>query len=123
VKRVPWHLIAVAALLAVALLLLGPIMFPPAHSTEPFQDVADPCLPRDRLIAQLGQQYHETQGIIGLRRDGATMMEVFVSPEGTWSILQSTDMGHGHIASCIVDAGDNFRIHTDPVSGPKRRGS
>jgi hypothetical protein len=61
------------------------------------------CAPRDTIIDQIGKRYGEGQEGIGLTPAG-TLVEVFVSDKGTWTILLSTPQGN----SCIAAVGENW---------------
>lgn len=59
------------------------------------------CGPHQQLADLLGAQYHEVREGMGLSKSG-TVMEVFTSPAGTWTIVRSAPDG----TACIVDAGE-----------------
>ncbi len=61
------------------------------------------CAPRDDLVSQLGTQFNESQKAVGLL-DEQSVMEVFTSDRGTWTIL-ATDING---TSCIVAAGEGW---------------
>jgi hypothetical protein len=51
----------------------------------------------------LAERYQERREAIGLS-DAGLLMEVFVSPGGTWTILITSPAGF----TCIIAAGDSF---------------
>jgi hypothetical protein len=61
------------------------------------------CAPRDTIVSQIDQLYQEKQEAIGLATSGM-LVEVFVSPEGTWTILLSSPQG----MSCIAAVGEGW---------------
>jgi hypothetical protein len=62
------------------------------------------CAERSAIVAKLGG-YHEEAEAIGLNNDG-TLLEVFVSPQGTWTVLVSSPQGH----SCIAAIGEAWQL-------------
>jgi len=62
------------------------------------------CAARDAIVAKLAV-YKEEAEAIGLNKDG-TLLEVFVSPEGTWTVLYSSPQGQ----SCIAAIGDAWQL-------------
>ena len=67
---------------------------------------ADPmnCAQRDAIVAKLAD-YKEEAEAIGLNKDG-TLLEVFVSPQGTWTVLLSSPQGQ----SCIAAIGEAWQL-------------
>jgi hypothetical protein len=63
-----------------------------------------PCGPRDSIIKELGRTFEEVPMGRGLAGDG-TVLEVLVSPQGTWTILVSTADGK----SCFATAGEGWQ--------------
>lgn len=62
-----------------------------------------PCLPHADAVKKLTTEYKEQQIGIGLR--GPTQLyELFVSEEGTWTILKTEPNGR----TCIMASGDNW---------------
>lgn len=62
------------------------------------------CGKRSAFVTQLKKRYAETPVSIGLASNGS-MIEVFVSPSGSFSILVSRPEG----ISCMVTSGDNWQ--------------
>ena len=61
------------------------------------------CGPHDKIIATLSKQFQEKQEAIGLAATGQ-VMEVYVSREGSWTILVSTTNG----MTCVIGAGEGW---------------
>lgn len=67
------------------------------------------CGVRDRLVEQLRNQYQEVPQARGLTT-GGDLIEVFASPQGTWTILLTYPNGQ----SCLVAAGEAWERLTPP---------
>ncbi|MFC3641179.1 hypothetical protein [Aquibium oceanicum] len=65
------------------------------------------CGKRDSMVADLGQQFREQSLATGLVDENA-MMEIFVSPSGTWTILATGTDG----ISCVLAVGEGFEANT-----------
>jgi hypothetical protein len=61
------------------------------------------CGPHELVTSMLAEEYQERREAIGLSEAGL-LMEVFVSPGGTWTILLTSPAGF----ACILAAGDNY---------------
>jgi hypothetical protein len=64
---------------------------------------APQCAARTDMIKALGETFHESQTARGLVNPNV-ILEIFVSEQGTWTIL-ATDT-HGQ--SCIITAGEGW---------------
>lgn len=62
------------------------------------------CAPRDEVVKQLGAQFSETAVSRGLTGDGM-LLEVFASPQGTWTAVLSEPTG----VSCLVSGGEAWQ--------------
>jgi len=62
------------------------------------------CAEREAIVAKL-TNYQEEAEAIGLNKDG-TLLEVFVSPQGTWTVLLSSPQGQ----SCIAAIGEAWQL-------------
>jgi len=67
------------------------------------------CGPREELVLRLWNKWQEAQIAHGLVNDGR-LVEVFVSKEGSWTILISDPNGR----SCAASAGKNWMVF-EPV--------
>jgi len=59
------------------------------------------CAPHATIVKVLAGKYQENRQALGLIGDKA-VMEVFISPKGTWTMLVTDQRG----LSCIIAAGD-----------------
>lgn len=73
----------------------------PAHA-------ASNCAPRDRVAAGLAANYNETLVAIGISA-GGYMIEVYASPSGSWTIMQTSPEG----VSCLASSGGAFEQVTE----------
>jgi hypothetical protein len=63
------------------------------------------CAPRDRVVGQLAQRYHEVRVAAGVSAAGS-LVEVFVAEHGTtWTIAVTTPNG----LTCLVASGEGWR--------------
>ena len=62
------------------------------------------CLPREEAIARLQQYHGETAHGLGLDNRGQTVMELFTSETGSWTILVTRTNG----LSCIAARGEDW---------------
>jgi len=62
-----------------------------------------PCAPRAEVVKSLDGIFNETPAARAIVADGA-LMEVFVSSEGTWTMLLTSPQQ----MSCLVGSGDNW---------------
>lgn len=74
----------------------------PPPSAQP--QTAMNCAERDAIVEKLAV-YQEEAEAIGLNKDG-TLLEVFVSPQGTWTVLLSSPQGQ----SCIAAIGEGWEL-------------
>ena len=61
------------------------------------------CAERNHLVSQLKVRFAESQEDVVMRSD-TSLMELFVSAKGTWSILHTTSSG----TSCLVASGQGL---------------
>ena len=59
------------------------------------------CAPHDAVVKVLAGKYQENRHALGLINEKA-VMEVFISPKGTWTMLVTDQHG----VTCIIAAGD-----------------
>ena len=69
-----------------------------------FPAAAQTCGRHDDLTHQLNAQYEERTAAYGLTADGR-LVEVFSSPNGSWTILLSDPSG----LSCIMSYGESWQ--------------
>jgi hypothetical protein len=68
------------------------------------------CASHDVVTSMLADHYQEQREAIGLSRDGL-VMEVFVSPSGTWTILLTSPNG----LSCLMAEGEGYEEIAPPA--------
>ena len=63
------------------------------------------CAPRDRAVTQLENHFGEMVARRGLAANGKRMIELFVSENGSWTVLVSDPNGR----SCVMASGENWQ--------------
>ncbi len=95
---------------AIVGVVMGASLIAPAASA---QDVP-PCGPRAQLVQAMKQMFDERPHATGLM-SSSELFELFVSKDGTWTILVTNPHG----ISCIAAAGENFeRVPGQVAAGP-----
>lgn len=69
------------------------------------------CGPRDTIIDRLSARYQEQQSAIGMT-SGGSLVELFVSPTGTWTFVHTSANG----VTCLLAAGEDWE-HVLPQTG------
>lgn len=70
------------------------------------------CMKHKTLVGYLSAKFNEQPKAVGLVAS-AGLMEVYVSAEGTWTIVMTTPQG----IACIVAAGDTWEdVKSSPVA-------
>ncbi|MGI9414387.1 MAG: hypothetical protein ACR2PM_12000 [Hyphomicrobiales bacterium] len=70
------------------------------------------CVAHDGAVKQLAKKYKEQVVGRGLAKGNKTMVELFVSKKGSWTLVATNTKG----ASCVVAAGENwFEVPVVPV--------
>ena len=72
------------------------------------------CVPRDRAVLQLENQFEEQVAARGLTANGSRVLELFVSESGTWTLLASDVQGH----SCVMASGESWHPVKQLVGEP-----
>ena len=70
------------------------------------------CGLRAGVVAGLERHYREAQTALGLTAKGS-LIELFVSPSGSWTIIQTSPQG----MSCIMAAGSRWSQRAWPPKG------
>jgi hypothetical protein len=70
------------------------------------------CGARDDFVKALATKYKETRHVMAIV-NSQTVMEIFTSPEGTWTVLITDTAGK----ACITAAGENWQQGTAIVAG------
>jgi len=86
--------ICVAAALALVVTAVG----------APQTLAAQPCGIHDALAKTLKTKYQETRRILGII-NARNVMEIFMSPQGTWTVVVTDTSG----TSCITAAGEGWQ--------------
>jgi hypothetical protein len=81
------------------------VLMPPA--------TAGPCGMREQIVKDITATFNEKRAAIGLLLSGE-MLEVFVSPGGTWTMVVSKASG----IACIVAAGEVW-MQVPVAKGPE----
>lgn len=76
-------------------------------------NAAGQCAPRADLIKALGEKFHESQAGRGLINPNV-VLEVFVSEQGSWTVLASDTKGQ----SCILSIGEGWDSPTITAALP-----
>lgn len=77
---------------------------------------AAPCGPREMIAKELAGTFKETRTALGLLASGE-VLEIFVSPSGTWTALISQPSGW----ACIVASGEAW-AQLPPPKRPQLEG-
>lgn len=67
--------------------------------------LAQSCGERGAILRALEAQYREQLAVVALSKRG-TVMEIAVSPTGSWTVLLTIPGG----VTCLVDSGEGFQI-------------
>lgn len=69
-----------------------------------------PCGPREAILKQALDKWHESPVLTGTAASGTMAMEFLVSPDRTWTVIltDTTDR------SCVVASGRDLIILADP---------
>jgi hypothetical protein len=82
------------------------------------QDQEGPkCLPMDQMETTLAAEFNETRVAQGIRRDGRSMILVYVSPNGeSWTvvIVSASDQ-----MACVADYGGDWQVRNDTAPVPE----
>jgi len=71
------------------------------------------CGKRAEILAGFAMAYHEVQSAIGIT-EGGGLIEVLVSPSGTWTMVVTKPGG----LTCVIGTGRDW--YTRPVVGSER---
>ena len=82
--------------------LAGLILLPTLARAAP-RAAPPQCAEHDAVATALSRQFSEQPHAIGLAQD-ATVMELYASPAGTWTLTVTLPTG----MTCLVASGDNF---------------
>lgn len=88
-------LAAFALASALSFVALMAVATPPASAQQM-------CLVRDDAAVQLQRQYGEQVHALGVVEDGESIVELFTSANGSWTLLLSNADGH----ACVIGSGE-----------------
>ena len=71
------------------------------------------CAPHGEIIKVLSGKYQEYRRALGVISEKA-MMEVYISPKGTWTMLVTDEAG----MSCVLAVGEAWDEMPIPLVGP-----
>lgn len=92
-----WVTAILAALALACLVVIGALLPSAANAAE------QPCGDRLKIMDHLAKKYKEVPRAIALTGAG-TVMEIFLSPSGSWTTLITTPQGE----TCIVASGESW---------------
>jgi hypothetical protein len=87
-----------AVLATVTVLITGP----------PVANAQTMCAPRRDVLAYLGHNFGEVRQSVALTDSGA-VLEVLVSPQGTWTMIVTTARGE----ACVLATGQHWQPLSD----------
>jgi hypothetical protein len=73
---------------------------------------AEKCGEREKIVKALSEKFQESRRAMGLV-SAQSVMEIYMSPKGTWTMLVSDTKGK----SCIVAAGENWQEQRIQAAG------
>jgi len=81
-------------------------------SVETGSAQAPACGPHDAIVQSLAEQYRENPQSVGMV-DSNTLVEIFVSDQGSWTILATDTAGK----SCVLSAGEGWETKIAALPG------
>jgi hypothetical protein len=75
-------------------------------------EAAPQCGDHDKIVDVLGHKFKETRRVMGVV-NAKSVMEMFMSPQGTWTMVITDTSG----ISCITAAGDEWQDVPVAVAG------
>ena len=94
-----------------AIILIAATMLSPS---TPATSAPQVCASRDAAVVQLADHYAESVKGRGLTADGKVMLELFVSKDGSWTLLASDVDGK----SCPIAAGEAWHNVVSIIADP-----
>jgi hypothetical protein len=92
--------------------LIALSIFGAALLAAPFALAASQCAPHEAVSKQLMQRFGESRKQLGLA-DPSTVVELYVSEKGTWTLVATNTHGR----SCIIGAGEAWQDSPKQVAG------
>jgi hypothetical protein len=75
-----------------------------ALSVSGIAQVAIPCASHDVVAKSLTTKFKEVRRVLGVV-NAKTVMEIFMSPQGTWTVMMTNTSG----TTCIIASGENWQ--------------
>ncbi len=75
-------------------------------------EAAPQCSSHDKIVDALGNKFRETRRVMGVVNSKA-VMEIFMSPQGTWTMVITDTSG----LSCIAASGEEWQDVPIAVAG------
>ena len=75
-------------------------------------EAAPQCSSHDKIVDALGNKFKETRRVMGVVNSRA-VMEIFMSPQGTWTMVITDTSG----ISCITASGEEWQDVPIAVAG------
>ncbi len=75
-------------------------------------EAAPQCSSHDKIVDALGNKFKETRRVMGVVNSTA-VMEIFMSPQGTWTMVITDTSG----LSCITASGEEWQDVPIAVAG------
>ena len=73
------------------------------------------CGERAKMTKFLMKRYKETPRAMGVASSGKSVMEIYTSDKGSWTVLMTTAKG----VTCIMGAGRDWQESSKMATGPK----
>jgi len=77
-----------------------------------YGNAATQCGPHEKIAAALGEKFHENRKSLGIANQ-ATVIELFVSVKGTWTLTATNTKG----LACIIASGEAWQDAPMAVAG------
>lgn len=106
-------LVSLGAILLIVLLTAPAPAKADEQETAPTPTIEMTCGDHANFVRQLTERYEEGRIWLGLVKDERNVLEVFVSPSGTWSLLVTYSQGENR--TCLVAEGKTWQSF--PLSG------
>lgn len=74
---------------------------------------SQPCGPRAKMIEALNKQFKENRAAIALVSGRQAVIELFISPQGSWTLSLTDTRG----MTCIVGAGEDWQSTPKTLAG------
>jgi hypothetical protein len=96
---------AQALLVVLVMTLIAFVLQPGCTSAQTEDTAAILCLPKETMVDYLSSKFGEAPIALGIGPKGDTLMEIFVSKSGSWSIVGTLA---DEDVSCVLFSGEDF---------------